>query len=151
MDSKTIVIAVLIAAGGILGFLYWDSRENVLIKVPGVEIKRGEFPCAGRCTAPLPAKREPCRKREARLAHLCAASMRRGANANLVTVDLLDRIELQIVVLAIARRIFCELDALALDAINLPDHAAAAVDDVHMLTDFAGIDHGVTFRVVIEG
>jgi hypothetical protein len=41
MDAKTMVIAALAIAVGVLGFLYWDSRENVLIKVPGVEIKRG--------------------------------------------------------------------------------------------------------------
>jgi predicted negative regulator of RcsB-dependent stress response len=41
MDAKTLVIAVLVAAVGILGYLYWDHQENVLIKVPGVEIKKG--------------------------------------------------------------------------------------------------------------
>ena len=38
------MIAIRIGLGfiaGVLGFLYWDSRENVIIKVPGVEIKKG--------------------------------------------------------------------------------------------------------------
>lgn len=41
MDAKTVVIAMLVVVAGVLGFLYWDSRENVIIKVPGVEIKKG--------------------------------------------------------------------------------------------------------------
>lgn len=41
MDAKTVVIALLVVVAGVLGFLYWDSRENVIIKVPGVEIKKG--------------------------------------------------------------------------------------------------------------
>lgn len=41
MDAKTVVIAMLVVVAGVLGLLYWDSRENVIIKVPGVEIKKG--------------------------------------------------------------------------------------------------------------
>lgn len=39
-DIKTILIALLIAATVVLGYLYYDSqRTGVSIKVPGVEIK----------------------------------------------------------------------------------------------------------------
>lgn len=33
------LIGVLLVAVGVLGYLYWDSQHNVIIKAPGVEIK----------------------------------------------------------------------------------------------------------------
>ena len=37
---KSFVIGALVVAVGVLGYLYWDSHENTLVKVPGVEIKK---------------------------------------------------------------------------------------------------------------
>jgi hypothetical protein len=37
---KAFVIGALVVAVGVLGFLYWDSEHNTLVKAPGVEIKK---------------------------------------------------------------------------------------------------------------
>jgi hypothetical protein len=34
------VIGALIVAVAVLGYLYWDSRNNTLVKAPGIEIKK---------------------------------------------------------------------------------------------------------------
>jgi hypothetical protein len=44
-DSKEVtmrgfVIGALVVAVGVLGYMYWDSEHNTLIKAPGVEIKK---------------------------------------------------------------------------------------------------------------
>jgi hypothetical protein len=44
-DSKEVtmrgfVIGALVVAVGVLGYMYWDSENNTLIKAPGVEIKK---------------------------------------------------------------------------------------------------------------
>jgi hypothetical protein len=36
---KSLVIGALIVAVAILGYLYWDSRNNTIFKAPGIEIK----------------------------------------------------------------------------------------------------------------
>ena len=40
MDGKLMVIGALVIGVAVLGYLYWDSRENTLVKLPGVEIKK---------------------------------------------------------------------------------------------------------------
>jgi hypothetical protein len=40
MDGKSMVIGALVIGVAVLGYLYWDSRENTLVKLPGVEIKK---------------------------------------------------------------------------------------------------------------
>jgi hypothetical protein len=40
MDGKSLLIGALIAGMGILGYLYWDSQHNTVVKLPGVEIKK---------------------------------------------------------------------------------------------------------------
>lgn len=35
------IMGALVVAVGVLGYLYWDSQHNVLIKAPGAEIKTG--------------------------------------------------------------------------------------------------------------
>ena len=37
---KAFVIGALVVAVGVLGFLYWDSEHNTVVKAPGVEIKK---------------------------------------------------------------------------------------------------------------
>jgi hypothetical protein len=37
---RSFVIGALIVAVGVLGYLYWDSQHNTVIKAPGVEIKK---------------------------------------------------------------------------------------------------------------
>jgi len=37
---RSFVIGALVVAVGVLGYLYWDSRQNTLVKLPGVEIKK---------------------------------------------------------------------------------------------------------------
>jgi hypothetical protein len=34
------VIGALIVAVAVLGYLYWDSRNNTIVKAPGIEIKK---------------------------------------------------------------------------------------------------------------
>jgi len=34
------VIGALVVAVGVLGYMYWDSEHNTLVKAPGVEIKK---------------------------------------------------------------------------------------------------------------
>jgi predicted negative regulator of RcsB-dependent stress response len=34
------IIGVLLVAVGVLGYLYWDSEHNTVLKAPGVEIKK---------------------------------------------------------------------------------------------------------------
>ena len=38
---RSFIIGVLVVAVGILGYLYWDSQHNTLIKAPGIEIRKG--------------------------------------------------------------------------------------------------------------
>jgi hypothetical protein len=40
MDGKSFLIGVLVVAIAVIGYLYWDSQHNTLVKVPGVEIKK---------------------------------------------------------------------------------------------------------------
>ena len=40
MDGKSLLIGALIVGAGILGYLYWDSQHNTVVKLPGVEIKK---------------------------------------------------------------------------------------------------------------
>ena len=40
MDGKSMVVGALVIGVAVLGYLYWDSRENTLVKLPGVEIKK---------------------------------------------------------------------------------------------------------------
>jgi len=37
---KSFVIGALVIAVAVLGFLYWDSEQNTLVKAPGIEIKK---------------------------------------------------------------------------------------------------------------
>jgi hypothetical protein len=37
---KSFVIGALIVAVAVLGYLYWDSRNNTIFKAPGIEIKK---------------------------------------------------------------------------------------------------------------
>ena len=37
---RGLIIAVLLAAVGVLGYLYWDSQHNTVFKAPGIEIKK---------------------------------------------------------------------------------------------------------------
>jgi len=37
---KSILIGALIAAVAVLGYLYWDSRNNTIFRAPGIEIKK---------------------------------------------------------------------------------------------------------------
>jgi hypothetical protein len=40
MNAKSMLIGALIVAVGVLGYLYWDSQRNTVLKVPGVTIKK---------------------------------------------------------------------------------------------------------------
>jgi predicted negative regulator of RcsB-dependent stress response len=40
MNGKSILIGALIIAVAVLGYLYWDSQNNTIVKVPGVTIKK---------------------------------------------------------------------------------------------------------------
>jgi hypothetical protein len=40
MDGKSLLIGVLLVGMGVLGYLYWDSQHNTVVKLPGVEIKK---------------------------------------------------------------------------------------------------------------
>ena len=40
MNAKSMIIGALIVAVGVLGYLYWDSQHNTVLKVPGVTIKK---------------------------------------------------------------------------------------------------------------
>ena len=37
---KSFVMGALIIAVGVLGYLYWDSQYNTVLKAPGGEIKK---------------------------------------------------------------------------------------------------------------
>jgi hypothetical protein len=37
---RGLMIAALLGAVIVLGYLYWDSTQNTVFKAPGVEIKR---------------------------------------------------------------------------------------------------------------
>jgi predicted negative regulator of RcsB-dependent stress response len=37
---KSMLIGALIIAVAVLGYLYWDSQNNTIVKVPGVTIKK---------------------------------------------------------------------------------------------------------------
>jgi predicted negative regulator of RcsB-dependent stress response len=37
---RGLMIAVLLVAVIVLGYLYWDSTQNTVFKAPGVEIKK---------------------------------------------------------------------------------------------------------------
>jgi hypothetical protein len=40
MDGRSIIIGALAIGVAVLGYLYWDSHENTVVKLPGVEIKK---------------------------------------------------------------------------------------------------------------
>jgi hypothetical protein len=40
MNGKSMLIGALVVAVGVLGYLYWDSQHNTVLKVPGVTIKK---------------------------------------------------------------------------------------------------------------
>jgi hypothetical protein len=40
MDGKSFLIGVLVIAVAVVGYLYWDSQHNSLVKLPCVEIKK---------------------------------------------------------------------------------------------------------------
>jgi hypothetical protein len=40
---KSLVIGALIVAVAVLGYLYWDSRNNTIFKAPGIEIKKNLY------------------------------------------------------------------------------------------------------------
>ena len=40
MDGKSLIIGALVIGVLALGYLYWDSHENTVVKLPGVEIKK---------------------------------------------------------------------------------------------------------------
>jgi hypothetical protein len=40
MIMRGFVIGALAVAVAVLGYLYWDSQHNTIVKVPGVEIKK---------------------------------------------------------------------------------------------------------------
>jgi hypothetical protein len=40
MNAKSLLIGALVVAVAALGYLYWDSQHNTVVKLPGVEIKK---------------------------------------------------------------------------------------------------------------
>ena len=40
MDGRSMVIGALLIGVAVLGYLYWDSQQNTVVKLPGVEIKK---------------------------------------------------------------------------------------------------------------
>ena len=40
MDAKSILIGALLIVVAVLGYLYWDSQHNTILKAPGVEIRK---------------------------------------------------------------------------------------------------------------
>jgi predicted negative regulator of RcsB-dependent stress response len=40
MDGRSILIAALLIAVAVVGYLYWDSQQNTVVKLPGVTIKK---------------------------------------------------------------------------------------------------------------
>jgi hypothetical protein len=40
MDAKSFLIGALLVVAAALGYLYWDSQHNTILKAPGVEIKK---------------------------------------------------------------------------------------------------------------
>ena len=39
-QMRSFIIGMLVVAVGVLGYLYWDSQHNTILKAPGVEIKK---------------------------------------------------------------------------------------------------------------
>jgi hypothetical protein len=39
-SMRSFIIGALLVAVGVLGYLYWDSEHNTVLKAPGVEIKK---------------------------------------------------------------------------------------------------------------
>jgi hypothetical protein len=37
---KSFIIGALVIAVAVLGYLYWDSQHNTVVKLPGMEIKK---------------------------------------------------------------------------------------------------------------
>jgi hypothetical protein len=40
MDAKSALIGALLIVVAVLGYLYWDSQHNTILRAPGVEIKK---------------------------------------------------------------------------------------------------------------
>lgn len=40
METRSMLIGALLIIVAVLGYMYWDSRHNTVVKVPGVEIKK---------------------------------------------------------------------------------------------------------------
>jgi len=40
MNAKSMLIGALVVAVAVLGYLYWDSQQNTVVKLPGVTIKK---------------------------------------------------------------------------------------------------------------
>jgi hypothetical protein len=40
MDGKSLIIGALVVAVGVMGYLFWDSQENTVVKLPGVTVKK---------------------------------------------------------------------------------------------------------------
>ena len=40
MDTKSMLIGALVIGVAVLGYLYWDSQHNTVLKAPGVTIKK---------------------------------------------------------------------------------------------------------------
>ena len=39
MNGKSLLIGALAVGIAVLGYLYWDSHNNTVVKLPGVEIQ----------------------------------------------------------------------------------------------------------------
>lgn len=40
MDGRSMLIGALLIAVAVVGYLYWDSQQNTVVKLPGVTIKK---------------------------------------------------------------------------------------------------------------
>lgn len=38
MDARSMLVGILLVA--VVGYFYWDSQHNTVLKVPGVEIRK---------------------------------------------------------------------------------------------------------------
>lgn len=40
MDGKSLLVGALVIVVAVLGYLYWDSQQNTVLKAPGITIKK---------------------------------------------------------------------------------------------------------------
>ena len=74
MDGKSMLIGALAIGVAAVGYMYWDSQQNTVAKLPGVEIREElRADLAPRCTQRPRSHEQGSQRREGRTLGRCRA------------------------------------------------------------------------------